>query len=205
LFRSPILNRKFKLPADYPVMTDDDIRDLIEHYVNAAILCDKAGAPFVDIKQCHGYLGHEFLSAYTRKGPYGGETLEERSTFAREIIQAIRQAAPKLIIGVRLSAFDFVPFRPDPLRAGGGNLGPGIPEDFSECLPYRYGFGIDKDNPPALRTDRDGRISEAALVVCVVSGERDRGFALLQSSYPSSGPVPAFGRLSALRGSHHHC
>src|SRR5690606_16374421 len=146
-YSHPILNRKFKLPADYPVMTDVDIRDLIEHYVNAAILCDKAGAPFVDITQCHGYLGPEFLSAYTRKGPYGGETLEERSTFAREIIQAIRQAAPKLIIGVRLSAFDFVPFRPDPLRAGGGNLGPGIPEDFSECLPYRYGFGIDKDNP----------------------------------------------------------
>jgi 2,4-dienoyl-CoA reductase-like NADH-dependent reductase (Old Yellow Enzyme family) len=147
VYAHPILNRKFGLPMDYPVLADDDIKDLIEHYVKAAVLAEKAGIPFVDVKQCHGYLGHEFLSAYTRKGPYGGETLEQRSTFAREIIQGIRQAAPRLIVGVRLSVFDFVPFKPDPLRGANGNLGPGIPEDFSDCLPYKYGFGINKDNP----------------------------------------------------------
>jgi 2,4-dienoyl-CoA reductase-like NADH-dependent reductase (Old Yellow Enzyme family) len=103
--------------------------------------------PFVDIKQCHGYLVHEFLSAFTRKGRYGGETLEERSAVAREIIAGIRQVAPRLILGVRLSAFDFVPFKPDPAQAADGNLGPGMPEDFSDCLPYMYGFGIDKGNP----------------------------------------------------------
>jgi NADPH2 dehydrogenase len=147
VYAHPILNRKFNLPMDYPVMTDDDIKDLIEHYVKAAILADKAGVPFVDIKQCHGYLGHEFLSAYTRKGPYGGETLEQRATFAREIISAIRQVAPRLIIGVRLSAFDFVPFKPNPVLASGGNLGPGMPEEFADLLPYKYGFGINKANP----------------------------------------------------------
>lgn len=147
VYAHPILNRKFNLPMDYPILTDDDIKNLIEHYVKAAILADKAGIPFVDIKQCHGYLGHEFLSAFTRKGPYGGETLEERSTFAREIIQAIRQVAPRLVVGVRLSVFDFVPFKPDPLRGVNGNLGPGIPEEFSDCLPYKYGFGVNKDNP----------------------------------------------------------
>jgi 2,4-dienoyl-CoA reductase-like NADH-dependent reductase (Old Yellow Enzyme family) len=147
VYSHPILNRKFNLPPDYPVMTDDDIQDLIEHYVKAALLADKAGVPFVDIKQCHGYLGHEFLSAYTRKGKYGGESLAERSTFAREIISAIRQVAPKLIIGVRLSAFDFVPFKPNPVLAAGGNLGPGMPEEYADCLPYKYGFGINKSNP----------------------------------------------------------
>ncbi len=146
-YSHPILNRKFNLPPDYPIMSDDDVQDLIEHYVKAAILVDKAGVPFVDIKQCHGYLGHEFLSAFTRKGKYGGETLAERSTFAREIITAIRQVAPKLILGVRLSAFDFVPFKPNPVLASGGNLGPGMPEDYSDCLPYKYGFGINKENP----------------------------------------------------------
>lgn len=146
-YAHPILNRKFGLPMDYPVMSDDDVRDLIDHYVQAAVLAEKAGVPFVDVKQCHGYLGHEFLSAFTRKGRYGGETLEERSAFAREIISGIRQAAPRLIIGVRLSAFDFVPFKPDPVAASGGNPGPGIPEDFSDCLPYRYGFGVDRGNP----------------------------------------------------------
>ena len=147
VYAHPILNPKFNLPMDYPVMSDDDIRDLIEHYVKAAVLADKAGVPFVDIKQCHGYLGHEFLSAFTRPGPYGGEALENRTRFSREIIAGIRQAAPKLIIGVRLSAFDFVPFKPDPIQAKGGNLGPGTPEAYSHCLPYRYGFGINRESP----------------------------------------------------------
>ncbi len=146
-YAHPILNPKFGLPMDYPIMADDDVRDLIERYVEAARLADKAGIPFVDIKQCHGYLGHEFLSAFTRKGKYGGETLEQRSTFAREILAGIRQVAPRLILGVRLSAFDFVPFKPDPAQASDGNLGPGMPEEYSDCLPYRYGFGIDKADP----------------------------------------------------------
>ena len=140
-YRHPILDKKFSLPADQPVLSDDDIKRLIEKFVEAAVLAENSGVPFVDVKQCHGYLGHEFLSAFTRKGPYGGETLEERSSFAREIIQAIRQAAPKLIIGVRLSAFDFVPFKKgvtDPA---------GIPEEFSDLLPYRYGFGLKPENP----------------------------------------------------------
>jgi len=143
----PLLNAKFGLPMDYPVLTDDDVQDLIAHYVEAARLADKAGVPFVDIKQCHGYLGHEFLSAYTRKGKYGGESLEERATFSREIIAGIRQVAPRLILGVRLSAFDFVPFKPNPVLAVGGSQGPGMPEDYSGCLPYKYGFGVDQKNP----------------------------------------------------------
>ena len=28
-----------------------------------------------------------------------------------------------------------------------GRPGPGIPEDFSACLPYRYGFGVNASNP----------------------------------------------------------
>jgi 2,4-dienoyl-CoA reductase-like NADH-dependent reductase (Old Yellow Enzyme family) len=146
-YAHPILNPKFGLPMDYPVMTDDDVRRLIEDFVRAAELADRAGVPFVDVKQCHGYLLHEFLSARTRAGAYGGESLEERSRFAREIIEGIRQAAPRMIIGVRLSAFDFVPFKPDNARSTGGNLGPGVPEDFSGLLPYRYGFGVNQDNP----------------------------------------------------------
>ncbi len=147
VYSHPILNRKFGISDDHPVMTDDDIRDLIEHFVVAARLAADSGVPFVDIKQCHGYLGHEFLSAFTRKGPYGGEDLESRSRFAREIIQGIRQVAPNLILGVRLSVFDFVPFKPDASRANGSNLGPGIPEEFSHALPYRYGFGLNPENP----------------------------------------------------------
>jgi 2,4-dienoyl-CoA reductase-like NADH-dependent reductase (Old Yellow Enzyme family) len=100
----------------------------------------------VDVKHCHGYLGHEFLSAYSRPGPYGG-AFENRTRFLREIVQGIRGATSKLKIGVRLSAFDLLPFRPDPAKSEGTRLGPGIPEDTTGHTPYEYGFGIDPLKP----------------------------------------------------------
>src|SRR5690606_21361479 len=106
LYRHPVLDRKQGLGADYPVMTDDEIRALIETFIGAARVAESCGAQFVDLKHCHGYLGHEFLSAHTRPGPYGG-SFENRTRFLREIVEGVR-ATTKLEIGVRLSAFDFV-------------------------------------------------------------------------------------------------
>jgi NADPH2 dehydrogenase len=146
LFRHPILDRRLGLPDDYPVMTDEEIRRLIEAYHRAAALAQQAGFQFVDVKHCHGYLGHEFLGAHTRPGPYGG-SFENRTRFLREVVAGIRAAAPGLVIGVRLSAFDFVPYRPDPEQSRPGRPGPGIPEEYAGCLPYRYGFGVDPERP----------------------------------------------------------
>src|SRR5262249_18008546 len=53
----------------------------------------------------------------------------------------------RIDLGVRLSAFDFVPFKPDPALSRPGKLGPGVPEDFSNCLPYNFGFGVNPMNP----------------------------------------------------------
>ena len=144
IYNHPILDRKFGYPADRPVMSDDDIKRLIEDYVVAAKRAQQCGFDFVDLKHCHGYLGHEFLSAVTRPGPYGG-TLENRTRFLKEIIEGIRAEAPGLKIGVRLSAIDTLPFKPDPAQSVPGALGPGIPEE--HALPYRYGFGANPDQP----------------------------------------------------------
>ncbi|WP_202863886.1 hypothetical protein [Ereboglobus luteus] len=146
-YRHPILDRKFQVTSDAAVFTDDELKRLVEKFVSVAVMCEREGIPFVDVKQCHGYLLHEFLSARTRPGPYGGESLENRTRLAREIIQGIQQAAPRLIIGVRLSAFDLVPHRPDPAKSRPGAPGSGIPEDCSACLPYRHGFGVNPNNP----------------------------------------------------------
>lgn len=132
LYRHPYLDHKYKLPDDHPVMTDDDISRLVEDFVRAAVLAQKAGYDFVDVKHCHGYLGHEFLSAINRDGRYGG-SFENRTRFLREIVQGIRAAAPGLQIGVRLSAFDWIPFRE-------GEQGTGEPETLKEAT-YRYAFG----------------------------------------------------------------
>ena len=94
------------------------------------------GADFVDIKHCHGYLLHEFLGAFTRPGLFGG-SFENRTRILREIVEGIRADGNKIEIGVRLSAFDTVPFRPDPSRAQPGKPGPGIPDDFPAPLPLR--------------------------------------------------------------------
>ncbi len=65
----------------------------------------------------------------------------------REIIEGIAAECPGLMIGVRLSAFDAPPFKPDATRAGSGKLGPGIPEEYNYLIPYVYGFGCNPDNP----------------------------------------------------------
>jgi 2,4-dienoyl-CoA reductase-like NADH-dependent reductase (Old Yellow Enzyme family) len=159
VYHHPILDAKFHIAPDHPVMTDGEIRGLIEDYQAAARMAARAGYQFLDIKHCHGYLGHEFLSAFTREGPYGG-SFENRTRFLREIVEGIRHDLPEMLIGVRLSAFDYVPYRPDPERSTARQLGPGIPEPFEDCLPYRYAFGSDTTDPVSMDLEEAYRFLE---------------------------------------------
>jgi 2,4-dienoyl-CoA reductase-like NADH-dependent reductase (Old Yellow Enzyme family) len=146
--RHPLLDRPFHVTNDAQVWTDGELERLVEDYVAAAKIAWDVGADFVDIKHCHGYLLHEFLSAFTRPGKYGG-SFENRTRLLRDIIAAIRASGNRIEFGVRLSAFDFVPFRPDPRLSRPGKPGPGVPADFSRCLPYQYAFGVNQHNPLA--------------------------------------------------------
>lgn len=145
-FRHPLLDRRFGVTGDHQVFADGELERLVEHYVAAARIARDVGADFVDIKHCHGYLLHEFLGAFTRPGKYGG-SFENRTRLLRDIIAGIRASGNPIDLAVRLSAFDFVPFRPDPALSSPGRPGPGIPEDFTGCLPYRFAFGVNPDNP----------------------------------------------------------
>src|SRR5258708_30545359 len=146
VYHHPILDQRLGLSRDFPILTDGEIGAIIEDFHRAAKMAQELGFDFVDIKQCHGYLGHEFLSAHTREGKYGG-SFENRTRFLREVVQGIRSTAPGLHIGVRFSAFDSVPFRPDPALSVGGKLGPGIPESQENLIPYRWGFGVKQSEP----------------------------------------------------------
>ena len=146
LYHHPNLDRKVGIDESFPVLSDGEIRQIIDDFIAAAKMAADLGYDFVDIKHCHGYLGHEFLSAHTRPGEFGG-SLENRTRFLREIVHGIRSVAPRLKIGVRLSAFDLVPYRPDPERTNGNKMGPGIPENYRGQLPYRWGFGVDSLEP----------------------------------------------------------
>ncbi|MGH7491635.1 MAG: NADH:flavin oxidoreductase [bacterium] len=134
LYHHPILDRKLGLEPDSPVLSDDDIARLVHDFIVAARLAYRAGFAFVDVKHCHGYLGHEFLSAIDREGRYGG-SFENRTRFLREVVAGIRAEVPELQIGVRVSAFDFVPFR-------SGKEGVGEPETTGRS-EYHYAFGAD--------------------------------------------------------------
>lgn len=159
LYRHPILDRKFGLGRDYPLIEDSYIETVIERYVAAAKIAWQLGYHFVDVKHCHGYLGHEFLGAFTREGAYGG-SFENRTRFVRQIIEGIHAEAPGLGVGVRLSLFDFVPFMPDPHEVEGGKIGRGVPEPYAEHLPYQYGFGLAQDDPLQIDLDEAQRFIE---------------------------------------------
>jgi 2,4-dienoyl-CoA reductase-like NADH-dependent reductase (Old Yellow Enzyme family) len=67
---------------EHPCLTDSEIACLVEDFVAAAVRASRIGFDFVDIKHCHGYFGHEFLSAVDRPGRYGG-SFENRPRICR--------------------------------------------------------------------------------------------------------------------------
>lgn len=141
-YRHPVTDARVGVTDDAPVFTDAALGELIQDYVSTARFAAAAGYDFVDIKSCHGYLLHEFLTAHTRPGPYGGP-FENRTRLFREIVAAIRRDVPGLHLGVRLSAYDFVPFvHPKP-----GEGSRGVPMEYRSYVPWKFGFGANPDNP----------------------------------------------------------
>lgn len=135
LYHHPILDERCGGSDKVRILSDLEIDDLIEKFVNTAAIAADLGFDFVDIKHCHGYLGHEFLSGFDRPGRYGG-SFENRTRFLREIVSGIRDQSPDLMIAVRLSAIDWIPF-----QMGSDGVGEPCPLEDQE---YRFAFGGDK-------------------------------------------------------------
>ena len=140
LYAHPLLDRKFAVDAGRCTASDEQVAAIVERFIAAGELAWQAGYAFVDVKHCHGYLGHEFLSAVDRRGRYGG-CFENRTRFLREVVAGLRRRTPDLMIAVRLSAFDLIPFEP------GGDDRVGVPS--GGAAPYRWGFGAAADDPTA--------------------------------------------------------
>lgn len=126
-YNHPILDRRF--PQGVRVLSDDDLDRLVADFVRTGRLAHNAGFPFVDVKHCHGYLGHELLSAHDRTGRYGG-SFENRTRFLREVVAGLRAEVPGLGIMVRLSCFDTVPWRKGPDGVGQPELANGYQSAF---------------------------------------------------------------------------
>jgi NADPH2 dehydrogenase len=155
-YHHPILDIRYPASGNVAAVSDDELVRIVQAFGRAARLAQESGFDFVDLKHCHGYLGHELLGAYHRPGPYGG-SFENRSRFLRGLVDVVRSSAPALEIGVRLSAYDSVPFVPD------AQTKRGVPVTSHGQQPYTWGFGVDAKNPA--RAD----LSEARRVLVLLS------------------------------------
>ena len=180
-YHHPLLDARHGVdPADAAcVVSDDDVERLIEAYLAAARDAAAVGFDMVDIKACHGYLIHEFLSARRRPGPYGGD-LAGRSRLLRTLVERVRAECPGLLVGVRLSLFDTVPWRMVDGR--------GEPMPFADSLPYDCGFGVDAADPLAI---------DLAEPIAVLEMLRDLGVAAVNLSAGSPYTVPHVVRPAA--------
>ena len=168
LYRHPLLDAKFGIAPDddAALLSDVEIAHVIEDFVAAARLAQRAGFAWVDLKHCHGYLGHEFLSAFRRPGRYGG-SFENRTRFLRETVAGIRSEAPGLGIAVRLSAFDMTPWKP-------GVEGVGVPDDWpaDDSWPRAFGTHDGRDGAELAEPHRFLKLLAqlGIQMVCVTAG-----------------------------------
>jgi 2,4-dienoyl-CoA reductase-like NADH-dependent reductase (Old Yellow Enzyme family) len=185
-----------RVAAGVPVLTDDELDRLVEDFVAAARLARDAGYRFVDVKACHGYLGHELLGARSRPGRYGG-SLDNRMRFMRNVIEAIRASVPGLLVAVRLSAFDMIPFR----KAGDGT---GEPDP--DAAAVDHGFGL---TPPGGEAALDDAIEVLSALermdvrwICITAGspyynphmQRPAAFPPLDGYLPPEDPLHGVAR-----------
>ena len=89
-------------------LTENEVKELVLAFGEAARRCDEAGFQVLDVHAAHGYLIHSFLSpiSNSRNDMYGGSR-ENRMRFALEIADALRENWPasKPIL-FRLSCID---------------------------------------------------------------------------------------------------
>lgn len=84
--------------------TKDDIKRIIEDYRNAAVHAKEAGFDGVQLHGANGYLVDQFLrdSTNLREDEYGG-SVENRTRFMREVLEALVDVWGADRVGIRLS------------------------------------------------------------------------------------------------------
>jgi 2,4-dienoyl-CoA reductase-like NADH-dependent reductase (Old Yellow Enzyme family) len=121
-----------------PVISDAELEQLEERFVEAAVLAREAGFDFIDVKQCHTYLLNELLGARTRDGAYGGP-FEHRTRFVRDVFARIRdRLGDSIVLATRMNVFDSLPYVSGPDGAG-------VPAE--HVSPYGHAWGTDVADP----------------------------------------------------------
>ncbi|MBC7237721.1 MAG: NADH:flavin oxidoreductase [Chloroflexi bacterium] len=124
-----VLDQIMGIPPDQPLISDEELDRLQDHYLDAARLAYECGFDGIDLKSCHRYLISELLAAHTRPGRYGG-SFENRTRLLCELVRRIRAELPELVVAVRMNVYDGHPY---PWGWGVSREDPAIP-DLSEPL-----------------------------------------------------------------------
>ena len=109
----PVAPSAIAFSESYPnptELTSAEIAGIVSAFADAALRSLNAGFKVAEIHGAHGYLVHQFLSplSNTRSDIYGG-SFENRTRFAREVIEAVRKVWPEsLPLFLRVSATDWV-------------------------------------------------------------------------------------------------
>jgi 2,4-dienoyl-CoA reductase-like NADH-dependent reductase (Old Yellow Enzyme family) len=109
-------------------------------YVCGALLAERSGADGIEIHSAHGYLLHQFLWRATnvREDEYGGGSIEQRTRFAREIVEAIRQVVRRdFLVSLRISQFAEADFEARPFES---------PQELGAALSILRRAGVDLFN-----------------------------------------------------------
>ena len=96
----------------YPIpeeMTLADIDAVVDGFAKAAARAQAAGVDSIQLHAAHGYLMHQFLSPLSnhRQDDYGG-SLENRMRLPLRVLEAMKNAAPNVVLGLRVSATDWI-------------------------------------------------------------------------------------------------
>ena len=104
-YNNPIFEKDSPISSDR-IVSDDYLDSVSDALVNGARLAERAGFDGCDIKCCHRYLNSELLSAFERKGRYGG-SIENRTRLLREaVIGAEKITGSDFLISSRLNIYD---------------------------------------------------------------------------------------------------
>ena len=131
----PLAARQLETDTDETVTASDErIFRLIEETISHAVMAMEAGFDAVDIKACHGYFLSEMLSAFERKGEFGG-SFENRVKALLAIVDGIQEkTGGSLALTVRLNAYDSVPYPHGwGLKKEGSVLVPDLTEPVKLC------------------------------------------------------------------------
>ena len=97
------------------VMSHGDIEAMVRAFGLAAVRMQRSGFDGLEVHIGHGHLIQQFLSPATnnRTDKYGG-LLVNRIRFAEEVLNEIFKSVPDFVVGIRISADEFLPNGLDP-------------------------------------------------------------------------------------------